>query len=318
MSTDSHVLVTGAAGFVGSHLVDRLLADGYTVTGYDNFSSGHRRWLEDAFKHPAFTFVEADTLDLDTLTTTMQGHDLVFHLSANGDIAAAVQNPRLDVDQGILATFNVLTAMRATGASRLVFTSSGSVFGITDQVPTPETIGPLLPMSLYAAGKVGAEALISACCHTFGYRAWIYRFGNVVGGRMTRGVTHDFIHKLRGNPDTLEILGDGQQEKSYILVEEIVDGMLYGLANADVAPCDVFNLSHPETILVDEIARVIVAEMGLPNVTYTYTGGRSGWPGDQYLAKLDVDKMKALGWAAQHSSKDAVRIATQRLLQQDI
>ena len=117
---------------------------------------------------------------------------------------------------------------------------------------------------------------------------------------------------------TLEILGDGQQEKSYILVEEIVDGMLYGLEHADVAPCDVFNLSHPETIIVDEIARVIVAEMALPNVVYTYTGGRSGWPGDQYLAKLDVSKMKALGWAAQHSSKDAVRIATQRLLQQDI
>ena len=308
--------ITGAAGFIGSHLTERLLTDGHSVTGFDNLSSGRIEWLAAVRNHPLFEFCKGDLLDSNVLKQAMSGHDTIFHLAANGDIQAAFGNPRLDVEQGILATFNVLEAMRLTGASRLIFTSSGSVFGMADIVPTPETIGPLFPMSMYAASKAACEGFISATAHTFGLQAWTFRFGNVVGDRMSRGVIHDFIMKLRKNPAELEILGDGEQEKSYILVEEVIDGMLFTLTNVKVDPCDIFNLSHAETTIVKDIARIVVEEMGLRDVTLRYTGGKGGWPGDQPLARLDVSKLHQLGWRAKHSSAEAVHIATTRLLAQ--
>lgn len=307
--------VTGAAGFIGSHLVERLVAEGHQVTGYDNLSSGRREWLASVIDHPRFTFVDADLLDAAAVSNAMQGHDTVFHLAANGDIRAAVENPRLDLEQGVLATFNVLEAVREAGVRRLVFTSSGSVFGAASVVPTPETIGPLLPMSMYAASKLACEALISAAAHTFGFRAWIFRFGNVVGGRMNRGVIYDFIRKLKKDPAELEILGDGEQRKSYILADEVIDAMLFALGAADLAPSDIFHLSCAQPITVTELAHVVKAEMGLEDVRFRFTGGDGGWKGDQPVAVFDVSKLRTLGWEAQHNSEEAVRIAAQRLLQ---
>lgn len=306
--------VTGCAGFLGSHLTERLLAQGQRVTGYDNLSLGRREWIEPVFKHPLFTFFQADLRNLPTLQQAMKDHDVVFHLGANTDIPRGNADPRIDLENDIIATFNVLEAMRANGMGKLLFSSSSAVFGEVSVYPTPEDVGPLLPISHYGAGKLACEGLISAYCHLYRMRAWIFRFGNVVGARMGHGVIHDFISKLRQNPQELEILGDGSQEKSYFLVEDCLSGMFHAYCYANEQPCAVFNLGCASTMKVTEIARIVVEEMGLPGTRFRFTGGSRGWPGDVPKAVLDLSKMRRLGWQASCSSAEAVRIATRRLL----
>lgn len=306
--------VTGAAGFIGSHLVERLLSEGHTVTGYDNLSLGRREWISPSLRNPNFTFVKADLLDLEVLTESLRGHDIVFHLAANTDIPRGNQDPRMDFDNCIVGTFHMLEAMRACEVHDLLFASSSTVFGEPEVRPTPETIGPPLPISLYGAGKLAGEGLISAYCHLYGIRAWIFRFGNVVGARMGHGVIYDFITKLQKNPEELEILGDGNQEKNYFLVEDCLDGMVFAFLNARERSCDVFNLGTETTTSTTEIARIVVDEMSLQNVPFRYSGGRQGWPGDVPVVKYDLTKMKLLGWRARYTSTEAVRIATRRLL----
>lgn len=306
--------VTGGAGFIGSHLAETLLAAGNPVTVFDNLSLGRREWIEHLLGRPGFRFVEADLRDQDAVREAMAGHDIVFHLGANTDIPRGNQDTRIDLENDIIATYNVLEAMRHHGIGRLLFASSSTVFGEPAVRPTPEEIGPLLPISLYGAGKLACEGLISAYCHLFGMRAWIFRFGNVVGPRMGHGILHDFIAKLRRNPRELEILGDGNQEKNYFLVEDCIDGMLFALHHATDKPCDVFNLGCQSTIKATDIARIAVEEMGLNGVRFRYTGGRRGWPGDVPQVIYDVSKMKRLGWQARHTSEEAVRIAIRRLL----
>ncbi|HEX4841660.1 MAG TPA: NAD-dependent epimerase/dehydratase family protein [bacterium] len=306
--------VTGAAGFIGSHLVERLLSEGHTVTGYDNLSLGRREWISPSLRNPNFTFVKADLLDLEVLTESLRGHDIVFHLAANTDIPRGNQDPRMDFDNCIVGTFHMLEAMRACEVQDLLFASSSTVFGEPEVRPTPETIGPPLPISLYGAGKLAGEGLISAYCHLYGIRAWIFRFGNVVGARMGHGVIYDFITKLQKNPEELDILGDGNQEKNYFLVEDCLDGMVFAFLNARERSCDVFNLGTETTTSTTEIARIVVDEMSLQNVPFRYSGGRQGWPGDVPVVKYDLTKMKLLGWRARYTSTEAVRIATRRLL----
>ncbi len=306
--------VTGAAGFIGSHLVERLLSEGHTVTGYDNLSLGRREWISPLRKHPHFTFVKADLLDLEGLTDALHGHDVVFHLAANTDIPGGNRDPRVDFDHCIVGTFNMLEAMRACGVRDLLFASSSTVFGEPEVLPTPETVGPPLPISMYGAGKLAGEGLISAYCHLFGLRAWIFRFGNVVGARMTHGAIFDFIAKLQDNPAELEILGDGKQEKNYFLVEDCLDGMVFAFVTARERPCDVFNLGTETTTSTTEIARIVAEEMGLRDVRFRYTGGRRGWPGDVPVVKYDLTKIGRLGWHARYTSTEAVRIAARRLL----
>jgi len=305
--------VTGGAGFIGSHLVDRLLAEGKTVTVYDNLSSGRREWIEHNIAQPKFTFIEADLLDAPKLKEAMAGHDLVIHLAANTDIPGGNQDVRLDLENCTIATHNVLEAIRATAIRRLIFASTSAVYGEAPVIPTSEQIGPLLPISLYGAAKLACETLISAYCHILNMQAWMFRFANVIGGRMGHGVIYDFIQKLKRNPVELEILGDGQQEKPFFLVEDCIDGMFCAFHNSD-AWCDVFNLGCSSVIRINRIAEIVAEEMSLGVVRFRYTGGRRGWVGDVPEVGLDVSKMKKLGWEAKHTSEEAVRIAARRLL----
>lgn len=308
-------LVTGAAGFIGSHYTERLLAEGATVTGYDNLSLGKREWLEPALRHPRFQFLEADLLDYERLRRAVGGHDVVVHLGANTDIPRGSEDPRLDLDNCFIATHNLLEAMRETGVRELLFASSASVYGEQwGDTPLKETFGPLLPISRYAAAKLSCEALISAYCHLCAMHAWLFRFGNVVGARMGHGVIYDFIVKLQRNPAELLILGDGNQEKNYFLVEDCIDGMLFTYRVAREKPCDVFNLGNETSTNVSDIARMVIEEVGLKGVRIVYGGGKRGWPGDQTMVRFDTSKVRRLGWQPRYSSNDAVRIAASRLL----
>ncbi len=306
--------VTGAAGFIGSHLVEYLVTQRNSVTGYDNLVSGKRESIRHLFNEPLLKFLEADLMDLEMLKRAVNGHDVVFHLAANTDIPSGNKDPRIDFENCIVGTFHMLEAMRANGVRRLIFASSSTVFGEPPIRPTAETVGPALPISLYGAGKMAGEGLISAYCHLFGIQAWMFRFGNVLGARMGHGIIYDFIRKLKANPGELEILGDGEQEKNYFLVEDCIDGILFAFRQARDKPCDVFNLGTETTIKVKDIARVVAEEMGLDGVRFRFTGGSRGWPGDVPVVIYDVGKMKKLGWSARYSSVQAVRIATRRLL----
>jgi UDP-glucose 4-epimerase len=306
--------ITGVAGFIGSHLAEHLRAEGNSVTGYDNLSSGRRESIQHLLDNPGFVFIEADLVELKTLTEAVRGHDVVFHLAANTDIPGGNKDPRIDFENCTVGTFHMLEAMRTNGVRQLIFASSSTVFGEPPIRPTPESVGPMLPISLYGAGKMAGEGLISAYSHLYGIQAWIFRFGNVVGARMGHGIIYDFIHKLKANPRELEILGDGKQEKNYFLVEDCIDGMLFAFRHAREKTCDVFNLGTETTVTAEEIARIVVEEMGLNGVRFRFTGGSRGWPGDVPQVIYDVTKMKELGWTARCSSADAVRIAARRLL----
>jgi UDP-glucose 4-epimerase len=266
---------------------------------------------------PGFTFVEADLLDLRKLTEAMAGHEVVWHFGANTDIPSGFKKTRLDLDNCVIATANTLEAMKATNVQRMLFASSGAVYGEVASTSTNEVAGPLLPLSLYGAGKLACEAFISAYASLFGLRAWMFRFGNVIGSRMGHGVIYDFIQKLKKNPNELEILGDGKQEKNYFMVDECLDGMEHAFNHIPMTqekPSDVFNLGAQSSSPVPTIAKIIIEEMGLKDVKYRYMGGRGGWPGDQPRVQLVFDKMKGHGWSAKRSSDEAVRLAARAVL----
>ena len=310
------MFVTGGAGFIGSHLVDRLVQGDCTVTVFDSLAGG-ANWIQPYIERGRVRFVQANLLDRKRLEEAMRGASVVWHLGGNTDIPAGFQYTDLDVKNAILATHSVLESMRLTGVAKLLFPSTGAVYGEAQVVPTPESYGPLLPLSLYAAGKLACEALISAYCSMFGLRARILRLGNVVGARMGHGVIYDFIEKLSRNPQALEILGDGRGEKNYFLVEECIDGMVFVLENTfsdDDPRCDILNLGTDASTPVMTIARIVIEEMGLKNVRFRYTGGALGWPGDQPRVCLDVTKLKNWGWTARHPSDHAVRVAARRYL----
>jgi UDP-glucose 4-epimerase len=313
VSKASSYFVTGGAGFIGRHLVDRLVSEGNQVTVYDNLVSGKKANIAHHLDKPNFQFIKADLLDLATLTKSIKGHEVAWHLGANTDIPTGNRVTDLDLNNCTVATRNVLEAMRQNKIDKILFASSATVYGDMPPIPLAENMGPLLPISLYGAGKLACEGLISAYSHLFGINAWIFRFGNVVGGHMGHGVIYDFIHKLRKNPKELEILGDGNQEKNFFLVEDCIDGMLWAFRKAK-SQCDVFNLGCESSIKVTEIAKIVVEEMGLKNVKFKYTGGARGWPGDVPVVRYNVDKINKLGWVASQPSAETVRIAARRLL----
>jgi UDP-glucose 4-epimerase len=312
MQTERH-FVTGAAGFIGSHLLERLLGQEQEVIAYDNFVTGTRGNLEQLLQHPNLQLVEGDILDLPRLTAAMESSEVVWHLAANTDIPRGTVSTALDLENCTVGTQRTLEAMRLTGVRKMIFASSATVYGDIETLPTPETAGPLRPISLYGAAKLACEALISAYAHLFGIQGWIYRFGNIVGGRMGHGVIYDLIQKLRRNPEELEILGDGEQEKPYLLIEDCLAGMELGFRRHD-AWCDIFNLGVNEGTRVKRIAWIVIEEMGLTGVRFRYTGGRRGWPGDAPKVSFDISKISNLGWKPSHTSEEAVRIAARRLL----
>jgi UDP-glucose 4-epimerase len=303
---DRRIFVTGGAGFIGSALVDRLVAGGARVTAYDNLSLGRREFLTDAVASGRCSLIEADLLDAATLQTAMAGHDAVFHMAANSDISLGRVQTDRDLRQGTLATFNVLDAMRQRGIAEVVLASTSAVYGEHTLPPTREDAGPLLPISLYGASKLACEALVSAYAHNFGMRGWIFRFANVVGGRATHGAVFDFIRKLRADPGKLPVLGDGRQAKPYLFVDDCVDGMLFGWRHATDA-INVLNLAVAGATSVADIAAIVREEMGLDDARIVFGTGARGWPGDVSQVRLDPGKLAALGWSARRTSDDAIR-----------
>ncbi|HHH80272.1 MAG TPA: NAD-dependent epimerase/dehydratase family protein, partial [Thermoplasmatales archaeon] len=302
----------GGAGFIGSHLVDALANRGYWITVYDDFSSGKKEFLSNHIGKRYFTLVKADLVDAKKLEKAVEEHDVVFHLAANPDVRAGAQKPDI-AKKDILATYNLLDAMRKKDVNKIVFSSSSTVYGETPPTPLPENYGPLLPISVYGAAKLAAEGLISSFCHTFDMQSWIFRFANVVGERGTHGVIVDFIRKLRKNPSELEILGDGKQKKNYLYVKDCVDGMLFGFDHAK-DQINLFNLGSEGATQVTRIAEMVVEEMGLKDVKFRYTGGKRGWKGDVPKFRFDVSKINKLGWKAKNNSDEAVRKAIKDLL----
>lgn len=299
--------VTGGAGFIGSHLVDRLISDGYNVTVFDNLSSGKKEFISHHLESTDFLFVKADLLDKKKLEEEIKGHDIVFHIAANPDVRSGVDDPSM-AEKDMQATYNLLDAMRKTNVKKIVFSSSSVIYGETPEKPLPEDYGPLLPISVYGAAKLASEGLISSFAHTFDMQAWMFRFANVVGIRGTHGVIVDFINKLKKNPHELEILGDGKQKKPYLYVTECVDGIMHGFMHSD-EQINVFNLGVESATQVTRIGELIVEEMGLKNVKFSYTGGKRGWKGDVPHFQFDITKIKKLGWKPALSSDDAVRKA---------
>ena len=323
--------ITGGAGFIGSHLVDRLIEGGRNVTIYDNLALASEENIKQHFGKENFNFIKADLLDFNTLKEAMAGHEIIWHLGANTDIPGGNRMTDLDLKNCTIATWNVLEAMRQLGLNKILFTSSACVYGDAPPISLKETYGPLLPISLYGAGKLAGEGLISAYSHLFGIQAWIFRFSNVVGARMDHGVIFDFIQKLRKNPKELEILGDGKQEKPFFLVEDCIEGMLHVFKNSNnqceenkfssspfavAREYDVYNLGCDSFTSITRVAQIVVEEMGLKDVKFKYTGGKRGWPGDVPVVHYSIEKMKKLGWQPRYTSDEAVRIATQRILKQ--
>lgn len=288
------IFVTGAAGFVGSALVDRLLAEGCHVTGYDNLSTGFRQFLADALAHPRFRLVIGDMLDTAALRSAMAGHDLVCHLAANADVRFGTVRPDRDFEQNTLATFNLLQAMRDTGLRRLLFTSSSSIYGDPQIVPTPEDAPFPVQTSFYAASKLAGEALISAHAEGFGFETWIFRCVSLLGERYTHGHVFDFYRKLRADPGNLAVLGNGKQRKSYLYVQDAIEAMLLAITRSH-EPVNLFNLGTDASIAVDDSIAIITSHLGLSPLLQ-HGGGDRGWIGDSPLVHLDTRRIRTLGW----------------------
>lgn len=304
--------VVGGAGFIGSHLVDRLVARG-PVTVYDNLSVGRRAFLEPHLASGAVTLIEADALDLERLAPAVAGHDVVFHLAANPEARHGLANTRLDLEQGTIATYNVLEAMRRAAVPVLVFSSSGTVYGETDAVSAEPDLG-ALPISLYGASKLAGEAMVSAFVECFGLTARVFRFGNVVGPRGTHGAALDFLRKLARERTFLEVLGDGRQAKPYLFVTDCADGMLFGLDHAPASErLAVYNLAPEGTTTVARIAELCVAASPYPGAEIRFTGGDRGWPGDVPRSRMNPGKLAALGFRVRRSSDEAVEAAVRAL-----
>ena len=297
-------LVTGGSGFIGSTLVDRLLADGHSVVAFDNFSTGQQRFLEDAIPRPAFTLVRGDTLDLAALTAAMRGADMVFHLAANADVRFGTDHPRKDLEQNTVATFNVLEAMRETGVRRIAFASTGSIYGEAAVIPTPETAPFPVQTSLYGASKLAGEALIQAYCEGFGFQAWIFRFVSILGERYTHGHVFDFYRKLADDPSRLPVLGNGRQRKSYLYVQDCIDAIFVALERA-TDKINIFNLGTDEYCELNDSIGWITGHLGV-TPTLEYSGGDRGWIGDNPFIFLDTARIRALGWTPRLSIREAV------------
>ncbi len=307
------ILVTGGAGFIGSHIVDRLISSGNEVIVYDNLSSGKLEFLEHHMRNKNFKFVKEDLLNFEALKREMMDVDLVYHVAANPDVKIGARDTRIHLEQNVIATHNLLEAMRLNDIFDMVFTSTSTVYGEAKKIPTPEDYGPLIPISLYGASKLAAESLIMAYAHTFGMNTVIYRFANIVGPRSTHGVIYDFIMKLKNNPRELEILGDGTQKKSYLYIEDCVDAIIYGYEHRK-EDVEIFNIGSEDWIDVKKIADIVVEEMGLENVKYRFTGGKRGWKGDVPKMLLSIEKIKSYGWKPKYSSEESVRLTARHLI----
>ena len=309
-------LVTGGAGFIGSHLIDRLVARGDHVVVIDNLSSGHASFIQEHIEAGAVTMVEGDICHPDDVQNAMSKDiDCVFHLAANPDIRLGTRITDTDLKQGTVATYNILEAMRVAGVKKIAFASSSVVYGENAPLPTPENHGPCMPISLYGASKQAGEGLISSWVGTFGVQAWIFRFANIIGARGTHGVIFDFIHKLKNDPSRLEVLGNGLQEKSYMEVGDCADAILHVMNHAD-EPLNLYNLGSHDTASVRRIAEIVVDVTGCQDASIEYTGGDRGWAGDIPRARLGIEKMLTAGFDVKMNSEEAIRYTAECLLKE--
>lgn len=310
----ARILVAGGAGFIGSHLAETLLLKGHQVVVIDNFHLGKPENMESFNNHPLFTFEQGDILDTGFIEMIFQNHnfDTVFHMAANSDIQASLGDFDLDLNLSFLTTHRLLVQCQSHSVNQFIFASTSAIFGETNDV-LHEEYGPLRPVSLYGAGKLASEGFISAFAGSFGIQSWVFRFPNVVGERATHGVIYDFIRKLRADPSVLDVLGDGKQNKPYLYVKDLVDGILFGWENSRDS-YNVFHLGVQSRTTVAEIASMVIEEMGLTS-EIRYSGGDRGWVGDVPEFKYDTSKIKGLGWAPIKTSNEAVRTAIRHLLE---
>lgn len=306
-------LVTGGAGFIGSNLVDTLLAQNpEKIVAVDNFRTGKETFIEAQKTNTNYEFLNMDIKKIESYPK--ETFDWIFHLAANADIRGGLKNTRVDLEENVIGTHSVLEFMRKKDIKNLVFASSSALYGETEIIPTPEDLPNIQPISFYGASKIAAEHFISSYCYTYGMQSWMFRFANVVGKRSTHGVIPDFVNKLKNNPNELEILGNGLQTKSYFDVSDCVDGLI-NIPKADnKIVVEAYNLANDETIKVKDLAPIVVNEMGLTNVQYKFTGGDRGWVGDVPITILSFEKAKNLGWRTKISLEEGVRRTVRYLL----
>lgn len=308
------ILITGGAGFIGSNLVNHLTKTMKLnrqkiekIVVIDNFSLGKEEFIQKYTKHNQIDLIKQDLLDLNSTLKVFKKYrfNLVVHLAANSDISFGAKFTDWDLKQGTIVTYNILESMRQTGAKQIIFSSSSAIYGEASVIPIPENYGPLFPISFYGASKLACEGLIGAFCHNYNFQAFIYRFANIVGPNATHGVIIDLIKKLKSNPTKLEVLGDGRQSKTYLYIDDCINGVLFGYSKLK-GSLNCYNLTCKGGTSVSQIAKMVIRQMGLKGVTVEYTGGHRGWKGDVPLVRLSPKKLKQVGWTAKLSSDKAV------------
>jgi UDP-glucose 4-epimerase len=311
-----NIFVTAGCGFIGSHLVDRLLGEGCAVTVYDNCSTGNSENLKQHWTNPNLRLCLGDILDALKLEDAMKGCDTVWHLAGKSVVSMDRSRFDAEIQNNFIGTWNVLEAMRKLGIKEILFASTGAVYGEVGARPVDETYGPLMPISLYAASKLAAEGLISAYSHSFGINAWIFRFAPIVGPRLNRGVIRDFVMRLRKDPSGLEIRGDGTGQKQFLWVQDCIEGMLCAYLDRRDSGCEIYNLSANESISINRVAEIVIQETEAPAVWLGSTGQRQAFPGDTPVSILDSSKIKRLGWKPKWTSDWAVRLTAQATIEE--
>ncbi len=306
------VLILGGAGFIGSHLTERLIQQGASVTVFDNLQTGRMANLQAVLKHPHFRFIQAEVRDRKKVNEAVPGHEIIFHFCDDSDIRSAAEHPDSYVEQNIMGLFYVLESMRRNGIRNILFPSSTTVFGEMGKAPASESHGPMIPLNLYGGAKLAAEGLISGWAHTYDFHAVLFRFVGIIGGRMDHGVVHDFVRKLQNDPTQLEILGDGSQRRSFVLVDDCVEAMLFAMASTE-KNYNLVHIGNQDAISVNETATAIFEVMGLQGVKQNYTGGKVGWKGDATSNFIATETLTALGWKPRYSSREAVAEAARRI-----
>ncbi len=307
------VFITGGAGFIGSHVVDELLAAGKKVVVFDNLTSGKIEFINHHIDNPHFKFIKGDLLNKNDLKKVFREKiDTIIHLAANPDISKGITDPELDFKQTIVATFNLLMEMKEKKIMKIIYFSGSGIYGDLGENYASEDFGPLLPVSMYGASKLSAEALISAFSHLFNIQAWIFRPANIVGDRATHGVIFDFMKRLKENHKKLTILGDGNQSKSYLFISDVLNAVWLALKTTD-DQVNIFNIASKSFITVDEIAKIAIQTLGFKNVKITHTGSKVGWPGDVPIVRIENKKLNDLGWKAKFNSSEAIQKTAEAL-----